>query len=90
MADYSGWTNWETWHTALLIDNEQDLYNEKVRLMKNNATLSQFKIRLRSAETKTRKFFNDSKKDNPEGWKGNFEKVNWEEIYKNAKQEEYT
>lgn len=22
-SDYNGWTNWDTWHTALLIDNEQ-------------------------------------------------------------------
>jgi hypothetical protein len=29
-ADYQGWSNWETWNTSLMMDNEQELYN-KVR-----------------------------------------------------------
>lgn len=28
MADYQGWSNWDTWHTALMMDNEQETYNE--------------------------------------------------------------
>ena len=27
MAEYNGWTNYETWNVALWIDNEQDVYN---------------------------------------------------------------
>lgn len=26
---YNGWTNWETWHTALLIDNEMQYIKDK-------------------------------------------------------------
>jgi len=22
---YNGWTNWETWHTALVIDNDEPM-----------------------------------------------------------------
>jgi hypothetical protein len=27
MADYNGWTNWETWNVALWIGNDEGLYN---------------------------------------------------------------
>lgn len=27
-ADYQGWSNWDTWHTKLMMDNDQDLYNK--------------------------------------------------------------
>jgi len=27
-SDYQGWTNWETWNTSLMMDNEQELYNQ--------------------------------------------------------------
>jgi hypothetical protein len=25
---YNGWTNWETWHTALVADNDEQLYKQ--------------------------------------------------------------
>ena len=25
---YNGWTNWETWHTALVADNDEPLYRQ--------------------------------------------------------------
>jgi hypothetical protein len=31
-ADYNGWSNWLTWHVALLIDNEESSYNAKRNL----------------------------------------------------------
>lgn len=34
MADYQGWTNWHTWHVALMMDNEQRTYNHVRNLMK--------------------------------------------------------
>lgn len=85
---YEGWTNWETWHTALLIDNEYDIYQKKVELVKKKAPISEFKRELKKAETMTRKFHAEAKKDNPEGW-NKFETVNWKEIYDSMMKEEY-
>lgn len=85
---YEGWTNWETWHTALMIDNEYDLYQKKVELVKRKASLGEFKRGLVDAERRTRKFHAESRKENPEGW-GKFEKVNWQEIYNSMINEEY-
>lgn len=33
--DYNGWHNWETWHTKLLIDNDQNLHNTYRNLSAN-------------------------------------------------------
>ena len=80
---YQGWTNWETWHTALLIDNEYDIYQKKVELVKKKASLPEFKSKLRVAETKTRQYHKQQ-------WpKDKFEEVNWKEIYDSAMEEEY-
>lgn len=32
---YEGWSNWETWHVALLINNTESTYNTKRRLCQN-------------------------------------------------------
>lgn len=85
---YEGYTNWETWHTALLIDNEYDIYQKKVELVKKKASLAEFRSKLKIAETKTRQYHKEQAKDNPEGW-GKFEPVNWKEIYDNSMEEEY-
>lgn len=85
MAEYQGWTNWETWHTALLIDNERDLYEKKVLLVKRKAPLSTFKSSLMKAETMTRKYAKEQWGD-----KEKFEKVNWKEIHEGAMEEEYS
>ena len=84
-GEYSGWTNWETWHTALLIDNERDLYEIKVGLVKRKAPLSVFKSKLKRAETMTKKYAKDQWGD-----KEKFEKVNWKEIYDSMMQEDYS
>jgi len=34
-ADYNGWSNWLTWHVALLIDNTEASYNTKINLTRN-------------------------------------------------------
>lgn len=82
---YQGWTNWETWHTALLIDNERDLYDKKVKCIESKCSLADFRRSLKKAEDMTRKLHSNGKRDNPDGNWGNFEKVNWAEIHKNAK-----
>lgn len=80
---YQGWTNWETWHTSLLIDNEYDIYLKKVELVKSKASLNTFKRGLMKAEVMTKRFH----KQNFPGEK--FDKVNWKEIYTSAMEEEY-
>ena len=80
---YEGYTNWETWHTSLLIDNEYDIYQEKVALVKKKASIGEFKLKLKKAEIMTRKY-------HKENWKGEkFQPVNWQEIYDRDMQEEY-
>ena len=32
---YNGWANWDTWETALIIDNSQSSYNWKQAWKKN-------------------------------------------------------
>ena len=86
---YEGWTNWETWHTALLINNEYDLYQKKVSLVKKKASLSEFKRGLRKAETMTRQYHRQQGWKENDGSKSKFEKVNWKEIYDNMINEEY-
>jgi hypothetical protein len=94
MAEYNGWTNWETWHTALLIDNERDLYDKKVELVKKKASIAEFKRELKKAETMTRKFVQENreifKDDKSSSWHNKFEAVNWAEIHKNAMAEDYS
>jgi GNAT superfamily N-acetyltransferase len=35
LADYNGWTNWETWNTSLMMDNDYDLYKRWVKMVEN-------------------------------------------------------
>lgn len=42
-ADYNGWTNWETWNTALMMGNEEWSYNEA----RNIVSMSTNSMRLR-------------------------------------------
>jgi len=37
-ADYEGWTNWETWNVALLIDNEERTSDLARQMAKNALT----------------------------------------------------
>jgi hypothetical protein len=83
---YQGWTNWETWHTALLIDNEYDIYQKKIELVKKKASLEEFKRRLKIAEDKTKMIT----REDPENWGKTFGKVNWQEIYDKTMTEEYS
>ena len=42
IADYQGWTNWETWNTNLMMQNEYDLYKHFHNLAATGASLNQF------------------------------------------------
>lgn len=39
MAEYNGWTNWETWHVALLADNEESTYKRVQALAERCANI---------------------------------------------------
>jgi len=36
--DYQGWTNWETWNTKLMMDNERGLYDESRKIVERFRT----------------------------------------------------
>lgn len=40
---YNGWTNWDTWHTKLMMDNEQHLYEEQQRMAEEGWTPEQIR-----------------------------------------------
>lgn len=37
-SDYQGWTNWETWNTALMMDNERESYDASRKLVEQGGT----------------------------------------------------
>lgn len=41
IADYQGWTNWETWNTNLMMQNEYDSYKHFHNLVATGASLNQ-------------------------------------------------
>jgi len=41
-ADYQGWTNWETWNTKLMIDNDYEPYMQSRQLVQNFTPINQF------------------------------------------------
>jgi hypothetical protein len=89
-TDYNGWTNWETWHTALLADNDELLYNSARAMARaclkfegrefDWARAEQgFKRCLHSAWMQTKRFAAENQKQYGNGWaiEG---KVNWREV----------
>jgi len=45
MTDYNGWTNWETWHTALLIDNDERMQSHAYALGKRCAAIRRGEVK---------------------------------------------
>lgn len=43
MADYQGWSNWETWNTSVMIDNDHKTHDESRKLVEQGATLEEFR-----------------------------------------------
>ena len=88
---YNGWTNWETWHTALLADNEQARYNQ-VRAMTKACLKYEakgtfdwtraeqgFKRCLHKAWMETKRFAKSNQQQYGDSWKIDG-KVNWREV----------
>jgi len=100
--DYNGWHNWETWHVALLIDNEEPLYNTKRNLARHalkeakgqvvniDKLADQFSKMLAKAYKDTKAFYESNAREMPgSGWATEpFEEVNWHEIAENAVESE--
>jgi SAM-dependent methyltransferase len=42
-SDYNGWTNWDTWHTALLIDNYPPIHEAVTQGINSGWTVEQFR-----------------------------------------------
>jgi prophage maintenance system killer protein len=42
-ADYQGWTNWETWNTKLMMDNEYELYKFQQQMAEQGYTPEQIR-----------------------------------------------
>jgi hypothetical protein len=42
-ADYQGWTNWDTWHTKLMMDNDYDLYQQQQQMAEHGWTPEQIR-----------------------------------------------
>jgi len=100
--NYNGWHNWETWHVALLIDNEQPLYEAKRNLARRavkdakggevnvDKLADQMSKVLYDAYQKTKEFAESNAREMPDtAWATEaFEEVNWHEIAENAVQDE--
>jgi hypothetical protein len=41
-SDYNGWTNWETWNTKLIMDNEYNLYQHFRQMIANGDSFEEF------------------------------------------------
>lgn len=85
-GEYNGWSNWETWNTALWADNEEGVYKERCRLVRRT-----LKDRLPDA---VEAFIKDTwPKGTPdmasEGGAKCYDAVDWEEIANGWHEEEY-
>lgn len=102
--EHQGWHNWETWHTALLIDNDQQANNQAMALgkrglhfqQKGNFNIDRLALAFKNNFNKFYKETADYAKQNAEdspggGWQPPAQ-ANWREIAENymdrAKEEE--
>ena len=88
---YNGWTNWETWHTALLADNEEALYKAACQMARAclkfeakgtfdwSRAEAGFKRTLHKAWMETKRFAAENEREYGDGWKIDG-KVNWREV----------
>ena len=91
---YNGWTNWETWHTALVIDNDEPMSRQSWALACRCAAikLGQVKGKVYDQTVATKAFrrqfskaWTETKRFAQESWPGApLDPVNWDEIAANA------
>ena len=71
-ADYEGYTNYSTWGLALLLDNDQDLYNKSRQLAEGAVSVDELSAMLRHRYSNL--FVEKGEKDK------DIKEVNWKEI----------
>jgi hypothetical protein len=81
--DYNGWANWETWNVNLWFDNDEGLYNDKIRFINKNRN----KLTPKLVESYVRCIFPDGTPDM--GSPREMNKVDWEELTDTFKEEIY-
>ena len=95
---YNGWSNWETWHTSLLAENEEPSYRQGVAMaqcvLKHKAKGQYDPARAAKGFQRifapqwrtTREFLKTNAEDIGQGWTEdyrNMEQPNWLEIAEN-------
>jgi hypothetical protein len=91
---YEGWTNWSTWHVALLIDNTESVYNTKRNLAANalkkgigiKQLAGQFSRLFRKQAEETAQFHEDNAQ-NARDDRGEFERKELEGYQPQTKEE---
>jgi hypothetical protein len=89
---YNGWTNWATWHVALLIDNEQDSHERQWTMAKHSLSfLPKKTFSLAKSAAWWKKTFakqaRETRQFAKENWNESAGDINWEEIAGNAIEE---
>lgn len=93
---YNGWTNWETWHTNLLIENTEATQKQATLLGKRcadiraglvkgksydaNRAADAFHKAFSKAWTETKQFAQNNAREIGQGWAEPLGSVNWREI----------
>lgn len=93
---YNGWTNWETWHTALLADNEEQSYKRATALAERCAAIRRGEVKNKVFDLKraadafkrllapqwkaTRDFAKENAREFGGGWGEPIDPPNWGEI----------
>ena len=93
---YNGWTNWETWHTALLADNTESTEKQAVALGARCADIRAGRVKgkvydpgraaaaykriLAGCWRETRTFARENAREFGGGWREPLGTVNWLEI----------
>lgn len=93
---YNGWSNWETWHTALLIDNTEQAQKQAFALAQRCAAIKAGAVKGKAYDearavkafrrafskfaTETRKFHDENAREIGGGWLEPFGVVDWREI----------
>jgi hypothetical protein len=89
--EYQGYHNWETWHTKLLIDNEQDSYNQAQALgkrglyfqKKGDFNIDRLALAMKNAFSKQGKETTNYANENASRPEDRAKTINWREIAQN-------
>ncbi len=80
VADYQGWSNWETWHTKLVIDNEQEIHKQAWRLARGSVYEADLANKLESLYWEWEPDYMSETWGPDPNQQGQKENINWLEI----------